>query len=116
MNQFIDDHGTYLVLAIMCLLTATIIYTTLPIKRYRPKIVKVIFVCYLCKGNGEAKNDPLFDCCPCEGTGVISFSIRIGHSIFDDCSSRLGYRASLNHFQAKRFMGFMPASVKERYE
>lgn len=108
MEQFIDDYGIYFVLASMWLLATVIIYVSLPIKRYEPEKLIVRFVCYLCKGNGEAKNDPEFECNACRGTGIISFTIRVGHSIFDDYRNRLDYRASLNAHQAKRFIGFMP--------
>ena len=74
MEQFIDDYGVYFVLVSMCFLAATMIYTSLPIKRYQPERLTVRFVCYLCKGNGEAKNDPEFECEVCNGTGIISFS------------------------------------------
>ncbi|KKK97354.1 hypothetical protein LCGC14_2653570 [marine sediment metagenome] len=105
-ERFIDDYGTCLVLATMALLTITIIYTMLPIKKYQPERLTVRFVCYLCRGNGEAGNDPEFDCSPCKGTGIISYEIRVGHSIFDDYSSRLDFRANLNEYQINRFIGF----------
>lgn len=109
-NDFIDFCGVYFAVGSMVLLAATIIYTTLPIKRYKPEILSVRFVCYLCKGDGEARNDPEFDCYLCKGTGIISFPIRVGHSFFDDFSSRLAFLASLSEYQQKRFIGFQPTT------
>jgi len=112
-NQFIDDYGVYFVLSIMVFLAFTIVYTTLPIKRYKPEIWTVRFVCPACGGNGEAKNDPYFECLFCRGLGIVSFPIRIGHSIFDDYKSRLEFRANLTPNQRERFIGFQPKWQRE---
>lgn len=32
---------------------------------------RVAFLCYKCKGNGQDKLDPLFDCKECNGTGLL---------------------------------------------
>ena len=32
---------------------------------------RVAYICYRCKGSGEYKRDPLFDCEECKGTGLL---------------------------------------------
>ncbi len=110
MNEFIDIYGIYFALGSMILLAATIIYTTLPIKRYQPERFRVRFVCWACKGNGQARNDPEFECYTCTGTGIISYPITIGHSLFDDYASKLNFKTSLKPHTRKRFIGFQPIS------
>ncbi len=107
-NEFIDFYGIYSVCGSMILLAATIIYTTMPIKWYKPEKVLVRFVCGFCGGCGEARKDSEFECYPCKGTGIISYPVTIGHSFFDDYSSKLDFKAKLLPRTRKRFIGFQP--------
>lgn len=114
MGNFLDDYGTWLVLASLCFLAYAMVLPMLASDKMRRKRRErwqaseqvVRFSCFSCKESGVDRRDPEFDCSWCEGTGIISYSVHIGGSIWHDYSSRLDFRAKMTESRRNRFIGF----------
>lgn len=109
-----SDYGAWIVIAIWSLVAYAMVLPLLASDKMRRKSrerwqqseQRVSFTCYSCKESGEDRYDPEFDCGRCDGTGIISYSVHIGGSIFHDYSSRLDFRAKMTESQRERFIGF----------
>ena len=56
--------------------------------------------------------DPDFECSTCQGTGIISYPVRFGKSIYHEYRDRLDFRAKLTERQSRRFIGFQEQKGK----